>query len=111
MAVYSCRISRAITTRDVKKDCDKSEFILNDLHPVKVHDNPILDAILDNMDKWNASPIVWVGNQPYKIVVLELSDRHAVMLQICLKVSYKKNGRCRYFMINKRKIALSFALS
>lgn len=109
MAVYACRISRPVTSEELKADWVGCEFTLSDTFPVSVHRNRILDAIMERSDCWETSPIVWVENQPYRISLLERTERHAVLLQVCLGVYYKKSGKENYFVINKRKVELSFA--
>lgn len=101
MAVSACFISLPVISGD---DSD----ILNNLAPVSVDNNKILNAIMDAFGTWEKSPVVWVENFPYRIKLLEHTNNHAILLQICLGVYYKPSGKECYYNISKRKVKIIF---
>lgn len=56
----------------------------------------------------NSSPIVWVGDFPYKIKMKESSNKHALLCQMSVRVNYKNNGKETYLVINRRMVKLYF---
>lgn len=108
MAVISCKISLPLTVGEEKKDKARAEYVLNNLRPVPVYQNKILDAIMCVYDKWETSPIVWVENSAYKVKLLNTVGNKVYLLQMPLQVSYKNNGKETYHIICKRKVEITF---
>jgi hypothetical protein len=92
-----------------KQDKKKTDIILNNLRPVSVYRNRILDAIMSEQEKWATSPIVWVDNMPYKIKLLQVSKQKVCLLQMPMQFYYKNNGKESYSIIGKRTVEILFA--
>jgi hypothetical protein len=108
MKAYACKISLPVTNAEIRADVQKADKILNDVRPVSVKYNVLLDAIMCKMNEWKTSPIIWVDNYPYRIVLLDQKNDSATLLQVCLGVYYKTNGKETYYVINKRKVVINY---
>lgn len=109
MAVISCKISLLVTLGEEKQNKQKTDIILNNLRPVSVCCNRILDAIMSEKERWGLSPIIWVDNMPYKIKLLQASKQKVYLLQMPMQFYYKNNGKESYSIIGKRTVEIVFA--
>jgi hypothetical protein len=75
---------------------------------VRTDDNEILDAILEVSNKWDASPIVWVKDMPYKIKLVHRTERYVVLYQYAINYKYSNTGKETYRPIAKRQVKLMF---
>lgn len=108
MSVLSCAITRPVSAGEEKINREWTEKVLCDFTQVSVKSNALLKAIVEARSRWLTSPIVWVGNFPYKIKVLEQTQTRAVLLQMCVDFYHKKNGKQAYSIVNKRKVEIVF---
>lgn len=109
MAVISCKISLLVTVGEEKQNKKKTDIILNNLKPVSICRNRILDAIMSEQEKWGTSPIIWVDNIPYKIKLLQVSTQKVCLLQMPMQFYYKNNGKESYSIIGKRMVEITLA--
>lgn len=106
--IKSCQITESINSYEEKNNNNKSEKILNSFRYVSIIKNPILDAIIKVKNKWLLSPIIWIGNFPYKIKIILNNHKEVILYQLCLQILYKTNGKEYYNIINKRKVKIIF---
>lgn len=98
--VTACFISLAVD--------NKAPIIYDDLKQVGRKNNKILDAIMNAKSSWDKSPLIWVDNYPYKIRLIERSSSYAILLQMNVRIDYKKNGKEVYQVIDKRTVKITF---
>ncbi len=104
--VRSCYISQAVNSED-GKDVEREQHVMMDMRPVQLRGNAILAAILRARSWWHKSPIVWVGNAPYKIKILQ--DNHMFTMLLQMSVRYNTRGtRQNYKIVNKRMVMIYY---
>ena len=87
---------------------DTAKQILNDLLPVSVYRNRILDAIIKAYPIWEESPIIWVGDFPYKIELIEHAPSHSIFLQMPVMIERTPCGKQFYKIASKRTVKLVY---
>jgi hypothetical protein len=102
----SCFISKSVTPDDEKKNKAHTQTILNDMAQVNTNNNKILDAILEASYKWDASPIVWVENMPYRIQLIKRNDTSVILHQCAIRYYYSNSGKERFTCVAKRQVKL-----
>lgn len=108
MPIRACYISKSVTFSDAKKDKSKANEILNDLQRVNVHNNEILNAIMECWNNLDNSPIIWVDTTPYKLQLLEKGNKYVILYQMPLQFRLKPSGKKYYHIIATRKVRLEF---
>lgn len=104
----SCYISKSVTPDDEKKNKAHSQTILNNMVQVRTEKNDILDAILEVSYKWETSPIVWVRDMPYKIQLVQRTEKYVLLNQCAIRYQYSNTGKETYTRIAKRQVKLVF---
>jgi hypothetical protein len=100
-AVMDCYISKSV-------EMGHDSSILNDLRRVPVTNNIVLQKIMECQGIWSESPIIWVDNTPYKLVLVYASRREAVMYQVNMYLGYDGAGRIILRPLRKRKVKITF---
>jgi len=103
-----CFISKSISIEEIRNNKNNEIKILNNIQEVSINDNIHLDTILKAYIYWNTNPTIFVDTTPYKIKILKLSRNSVELLQICVKINYKSNGKECFNIINKRKVLIQF---
>lgn len=103
-----CMISRSVDSRSYKSARSDAEKILNNLMPVRIADNAILDEIMKNQQNWLSNPTIIIDNHVYKLKILTISNSYVEMLQHYVYVYKKNNGKDWYEIINTRKVQIHY---
>jgi hypothetical protein len=106
--VIGCYISKPVPVQQngwMLEDKTAST-ILDEVKPVNVIHNSILHAIMRIKNYWSCEPIIHVGNNMYKIVVVHSDSTYTLLYQMAVKYSQQ---HARYIAINKRTVFVLYA--
>lgn len=102
-----CFISKSVSDHHIK-DKNQAEAIFNDMQMVPIENNSILDEIMRNRYNWSSNPTIFVNNIPYKLKLLEVTNKSVTMYQMYIKILTKANGKEWYEVINRRRVKIIF---
>jgi hypothetical protein len=105
MPVCACYISLPV---EAKLGGERAEKVLNDMTPVRVKNNTILNEMMAHYTEWDKSPLIWIQGSAYRLKVLEQSQNHATMLQQNVQINYKSCGKQQFKILTQRKVRIVF---
>ena len=105
MQATRCFISKCI---NIDGEWDKSDQVFGNIEEVPVKKNEILKGIMDSYYMWDSDPTVFIRNIPYKLKMINRTEKRVEMFQKYIRILTKKNGNTWYKVVNVRKVIIHF---